>query len=114
MKSRFTNLLETAKMGEFYYNEEIDEEGYFYEIQAEYKKEPVDIIILETGVSIDYINKGYHVHTNIIPNNLFGELLKLEPKHLEEILRIIAITGGEGKSYDTQKMFKEWQELGEP
>ena len=88
------------------YSEEFDRDGYFYRLCVQWKDNLVEISIGNKGVILDYFDDSYFIHTNIIPETLFGHRDRLEPQHLRQIVKIIMANGGDGKRYHRNKLLK--------
>lgn len=96
--------------------ESIDDNSYFYELYVLIDGKKAAVIVTNSGVSVDYLT-GESVHTNIVPERLYGKRKSLKWKHLSKILEIIESTNGEGKIFSKQDMnalYEKWKSLGEP
>jgi len=94
----------------FPYSENIDKDGYLYEISIVWKKRDAEIGILNKGCHIAF-DDGELVDTNIIPELLFPGKSRLNERELLFILDILEKTNIEGKSYtkeDMDKLYKQY------
>jgi len=98
------------------YYEEIDEDGYFYELYVLLDGVKAAIIILDEGVSVDFYS-GECNCTNIVPNRLFPNCKSLVWDQLYQIVKTLAKTGIEGRAYSKDEMeasYQKWKSLGKP
>lgn len=96
--------------------ENIDDEGYFYELYVLIDDKKAAIIITDDGISIDFVD-GSCIHTNIVPNRLFPNMKSLPWKCLRKIIKILEDTGMEGKHYsakEEEELYQKWVDLGKP
>ena len=98
--------------GYFGYHEEIDDEGYSYEVYALMNTRKVRIVITESGVSIECKNSGDIIWTDIDPSQLFPDRKSLEWHDLAIILDKINDRDHEStysSSDEMKKMFNKWE-----
>jgi len=94
----------------FTYYEDVDDQGYYYEIYAVVDGKRAAIVVWEASVHVDFVT-GENIATNITPGSLFPERTSLNWKHLARILVILATTGCEGKyksREEMDKVFHQW------
>ncbi len=108
--------------GQIYpYREEIEDDGYHYEISAEWKGAQAWIEVFDFGVHVELEDpKGQgevkeYLMFDIIPSKIFKNKSKLEPDDLIEILKTIMNIGiNESKSHKVSaavmnKCYKYWK-----
>ena len=98
------------------YWEEIDEDGYFYELYILADGEQAAVIIMDNGVHLDY-RAGNSIHTNIVPGRLFPNQKELKWSQIAKILSLLEKTDAEGMGFSKTEMdrfYKKWLELGKP
>lgn len=94
-----------------------DENGdYYAEVYVLADGQKAAVVITRFGVSIDFYT-GERVHTNIVPDRLFPGRDRIGWDEIEQVLKLLVRTGGEGCRYSREEMqalYDEWQRLGEP
>lgn len=96
--------------------ESLDDDSYFYELYVLIDGKKAAIIITDDGVSVDMIT-GESIHTNIVPERLYGKRKSLQWKHLSKILELVEGSEAEGRVFSKQEMealYEQWKSLGEP
>lgn len=96
--------------------ENLNDNDYFYELYVLIDSKKAAIIVTNEGVSVDFLD-GRSIHTNIVPERLYGKTRSLKWKQLSKILETIEATDAEGKVWSSQEMeamYNKWKSLGEP
>jgi hypothetical protein len=98
---------------------ESHEDGeYYYELYVLVDGRVARIVVTNFGVSVDFKDEegqpSESIHTNIVPNRLFGETEKLSWNQLLKIVSILESIGIEGTKYskkEMDEMYEKWKKL---
>lgn len=98
------------------YWEQIDEDGYFYELYVVIKKRRAAIHITDNGLDIEW-RKGGGLWTNIDPQNYFPGKKELDWDNILCLLKVLENMDFEGVAYSAEELeslYRKWKDLGEP
>lgn len=108
-------MIITAKSGQdfFEYDEELYDDGYFYRYYVFVDGKPANLIITESGVSVEF-EEGNCVHTSLIPKAMFQNQKSLDWEQVKKIITIIVNTELEGVESSKEQMdelYEKWKKL---
>ena len=95
--------------------ESVKPDGYFYELYVLVDGLKSRIIVTKDGVSVDFKESGETIHTNINPNRVFKNKVRLDWDDLLKIINFLEVTEIEGKKYSKKEMddsYREYLEKG--
>jgi hypothetical protein len=78
------------------YYENLDQDGYLYELYVNIKNKKCVIMITDCGVSLHFRDSLDFIQTNIVPSSLFPKCNSLSWKQIEKILKTLEHIGFEG------------------
>lgn len=92
---------------EFAYSEEHVNDNYCYRVCVKNDGQFLEVLIGPIGVVIDFFEENYFIHTNIVPNSIFGKQQRLEKEQIKAIIELVISTGLEGKKFERNLKFKK-------
>jgi hypothetical protein len=97
----------------FRYYENLSEDGYFYEVYILVGEKKAAVVVTEDGVSVDFLESGKTIHTNIVPKAVFSGHERLTWRQIAHILVVLSNTELEGRSYSKEEMdslYEVWKQ----
>lgn len=98
------------------YSEELDEEGYVYNVLINCDGKEGLIFICESGVHVEWQGKKGFIDTNLCPKRIFGKFNRLDDSQLKQIITTLININFEGfyvNEKKLNKLIKKYEEKSE-